>query len=81
MIIIATYNSTVEGVFYKGNSRSPLLYELVVRLRKLELDFGLKILTIHVVGKRMKMQGSDGLSTGHFKEGVCVGETMSKYCL
>ena len=28
----------------------------------------------------MKKQGTDGLSRGHFKEGVCIGELMDKYC-
>jgi len=79
VVIIATDNSTAEGVFYKGSSSSPLLYDLVVKLKKLELDFGLKIYITHISGERMKKQGADGLSRGHFKEVVCVGKLMSKY--
>ena len=28
----------------------------------------------------MKIQGADGLSRGHFKEGVCIWDLMLKYC-
>ena len=79
-VIIATDNTTVEGVYYKGNSKSKTLYDLVVRLRTLELTQGLRLYVTHVAGERMKSQGTDGLSCGHTKEGVCIGETMSKYC-
>ena len=37
IIIITTDNSTVESVFYKGNSTRPLLYDLIVRLRQMEM--------------------------------------------
>lgn len=80
VIIIATDNTTVEGCFYKGNSSSPLLYDLIVRLRNIELHRGIKLFITHVSGERMKQQGADGLSRGHFKEGVCIGELMKKYC-
>ena len=36
-IILATDNSTVEGCLYKGNLQSDKLFELVVRVRALEL--------------------------------------------
>lgn len=80
IVIIATDNSTFEGVFYRGNSISPLLYELIVRLRQIEMTFGLRLYLTHVSGNRMKKQGTDGLSRGHYKEGVCIGDVMAKYC-
>ena len=46
----------------------------------MELQYGLKLFVTHVAGERMKKQGTDGLSRGHFKEGVCIGELMDKYC-
>ena len=36
-----TDNSTAENSFYRGSSKSKLLHELVLRLRKLEMDFNL----------------------------------------
>ena len=77
---MATDNTTVEACFYKGNSSSVKLYDLVVRIRELELDYGLKIFITHVSGTRMKAQGTDGLSRGNTNEGVSFGDTMLKYC-
>ena len=79
-LIMATDNSTVEGCFYKGNSKSPKLYELVVRMRQVELEHNMKIYITHVPGTRMKAQGTDGLSRGNCYEGVSFGESMLKYC-
>ena len=77
---MATDNTTIEACFYKGNSSSVKLYDLVVRIRELELDYGLKIFITHVSGTRMKAQGTDGLSRGNTNEGVSFGVTMLKYC-
>ena len=79
-IILATDNSTVEGCLYKGNSPSMKLYDLVVRLRALELRTGSFILVTHVAGKRMVAQGTDGVSRGSLREGVCLGDAMTAYC-
>ena len=60
-IIIATDNATAEAVLYKGNSTSEKLFDLVVRLRELELRSAAKIIVTHVSGERMKAQGgTDG---------------------
>jgi hypothetical protein len=80
IIVMATDNTTVEGCFYKGNSNIPLLCKLILRLKKLELHRGTKLYITHVSGERMKQQGADGISRGHFKEGVCAGDLMEKYC-
>lgn len=36
-VFICTDNSVAERAFYKGNSKSPLLFNLILRLRKLQL--------------------------------------------
>jgi len=57
-----TDNSTSESCFVKGSSRSKLLHELVVRLRKVEMQCGGNLHVVHVAGTRMIAQGTDGLS-------------------
>ena len=43
------------------------------------MKHGFQLLITHVAGERMKSQGTDGLSRGHLREGVCLGEFMRKY--
>ena len=61
-VIMATDSSTVESCLYKGNSSSPKLFDLVVRLKSIEMRTGAHILPTHVSGERMKAQGTDGVS-------------------
>ena len=49
---------------------------LVLELRMLEMEFGLTIHIIHISGKRMIAQGTDGCSRGSLMEGVMAGEDM-----
>jgi len=51
-IFIFTDNSTAEATYYKGTSTKPLLFELVLRLKKLEMEAGAKIHLIHCAGTR-----------------------------
>ena len=80
MLIIATDNSTVESAIYKGNSSNEKLFELIVRLRLLELKVGGKFIVSHVSGKRMVHQGTDGISRGHLREGISVADMMLDFC-
>jgi len=57
-----TDNSTAESCFHKGGSSSRHLHDLVLRLRKLELDARFTLFVVHVAGTRMIAQGTDGLS-------------------
>ncbi len=75
-IFMFTDNSTAEGSYYKGNSPSRLLFELVLRLRELELLGGLILHVIHVAGARMISQGTDGLSRGDCSSGIMGGQHM-----
>ena len=70
----------VEACLYKGNSSSPKLFDLVVRLKLVEVKQGVKVLVTHVSGKRIQAQGTDGVSGGSFREGVALGEKMILYC-
>ena len=74
-----TDNSTAESCYYKGSSTSPLLHELILRLRKVEIDIGFRLYMVHVSGTRMIAQGTDGLSRGMLLEGVLTGKSMLGY--
>jgi hypothetical protein len=64
---------------YKGNSSSPKLFKLMVRMRKLETMYNAKIVVSHVSGKRMIKEGTDGVSRGQLREGVAAGESMLSF--
>ena len=78
-LFLFTDNSTAESAFDKGSSSSRLLFELVLRLRNLEMKEACKIHLSHVSGKRMIAQGSDGLSRGNLSEGVMRGAGMKGF--
>lgn len=52
-VFMFTDNTTAEGSYYKGNSPSKLLFELVLCLCQLEMSGGLMLHVIHVAGSRM----------------------------
>ncbi len=73
-LFVFTDNSSYEGTFYKGHSKtSPKLTELVRRLRMVERRYGCILHVIHIAGSRMKFSGVDGLSRGDFLEGIMAG--------
>ena len=74
-----TDNSTAESCFHKGGSSSQHLHDLVLRLRKLELDARFTLYVVHVAGMRMIAQGTDRLSRGVLLEGVMAGKDMLSY--
>ena len=78
-IFIFTDNSTAEAAFFKGSSKSKLLFELILELRELEMKCKTKIHFVHVAGTRMIAQGSDGLSRGNLSEGVMKGTPMDDF--
>jgi hypothetical protein len=79
LIFLCTDNSTVESALVKGNSSSRKLFELVLRVRVLEMREGAHIVVSHVSGERMKAQGTDGVSRGQLKEGVSTGADMLSF--
>jgi hypothetical protein len=78
-VFIFTDNSTAEGVFYKGNSTSKKLFELVLRLRRMEMEAQLILHVIHVAGTRMIEEGADGGSRGDLTQGVMAGKAILDY--
>ena len=75
-VFMFTDNSTAESAFYRGTSSSRLLFELVLRTRKLEMDGHVFVKVIWVAGTRMIEQGTDGLSRGDLMTGVMAGANM-----
>ena len=79
-LFLFTDNTVAEAAFYKGNtSSSRALFDLIVRLRMIEISGALRFWVIHVAGKRMISQGADGLSRGNLLEGVMEGKPMLAY--
>lgn len=74
-LFMFTDNTVAEVAFFHGTSSSKVLFDLVLRLRKVELESGVLLDVIHVAGTRMIRQGADGLSRGNTLEGVLGGNT------
>ena len=78
-LFLFTDNTTSEAAFFKGTSKSKKLFELVLRLRNLQMHYGMHLHVIHVAGKRMMAQGTDGVSRGDMLTGVFAGKSMTDY--
>lgn len=78
-VFLFTDNTTAEAAFNRGSSSSKKLYELVKEVKLMEMVFGTKIHIIHVAGKRMIEQGTDGLSRGCLTDGVMIGQVMTSF--
>ena len=65
---LSTENSTAESCFVKGSSTSKLLHGLILRLRKVEMEYGVTIFLVHCTGARVVAQGTDGLLRGTLLE-------------
>jgi hypothetical protein len=78
-VYIFTDNFTAESAFYKGNTSTKALFELVLRLRTVEMLGLIQLHVIHVAGTRMMSQGTDGLSRGCLTEGVMMGSPMLSF--
>ena len=79
-VIMATDNQVVQASIYKGNSSSPKLFDLIVRLKLVEFKVGMNLIVTGVSGSRMKLQGTDDVSRGSLKTVVTVGNKMIDYC-
>jgi hypothetical protein len=71
-----TDNAVAEAAFYKGTSSNRQLFDLVLRLRRLEVDHAFSLHVIHISGRRMQSQGTDSLSRGDLLSGVMHGSPL-----
>ena len=78
-LFLFTDNDVAEGTFYKGTSSSKPLFELILRLKEIEVNNLLRLHLIHIAGTRMILQGADGLSRGSLAEGVMTGKCMQSF--
>jgi hypothetical protein len=78
-VFLFTDNSTAEAAFARGSSSNRKLFELIKHVKLLEMTRHTRIHIIHVAGKRMIVQGTDGLSRGVLSEGVMGGDDMSAF--
>jgi hypothetical protein len=79
IIFMCTDNSTVDTALTKRKSSSRKLYELMLRVQLLEMRHSCRIIVLHVTGKRMKAQGTDGVSRGQMNYGVTTGRDMMTF--
>jgi hypothetical protein len=78
-LFLFTDNSVAEGAFFRGTSSNPKLFDLILRLRQLEIHRSLRLHVVHVAGQRMIAQGTDGLSRGNLDMGVMEGTPMLSF--
>lgn len=78
-LFIFTDNSTAEGAYYNGNTDSKLLFDLVLRLHRLDMGGLLWMHITHVAGTRMVAQGTDGLSCRDLTEGIMQGTSIESF--
>jgi hypothetical protein len=75
-LFMFTDNLTAESCFYQGSSKLRQLHALVLVLRTLEMTYGMTIHAIHVSGKQIIAQGTDGCLRGSLMEGVMTSKDM-----
>jgi hypothetical protein len=70
-MFLFTDNGTAEAAFFKGTSKSEKLFDLELRLHKIHMHGEIVLHLVHVAGRRIISQGTDGLSRGDPAE--CLG--------
>jgi hypothetical protein len=78
-VFVFTDNSTAEAAFNRGSSSNRKLFDMVKQVKLMEMLFKTRIHIIHVAGKRMIAQGTDGLSRGCLTDGVMIGKEMTSF--
>jgi hypothetical protein len=78
-VFIFTDNLTAEPAFFKGNSLSEHLYDLMLHLRELEMKGNLILHMIHVAGTHMHEEGADGASWEDHLTGAMNGTSVLTY--
>ena len=78
-LFLFTDNLVAEYAYYKGSSSSRMLFDLVLRMRKMQMAGDLILHVIHISGTRMQACGVDALSRGNTSEGVMSGAKLLSY--
>jgi hypothetical protein len=69
-VFLFTDNMVAECAFYRGTSSNPLLFDLILKLKQVELTHSLHLHVVHITGTRMMAQGTNGLSRGAPSYGI-----------
>jgi hypothetical protein len=78
-VIVFTDNQVAESTYFQGSAKNSELHQLILGLRKLEMEGKLIIHFVWIAGTRMIDQGTDGLSRGEFSSGVMAGADFLKF--
>jgi hypothetical protein len=75
-LFLFTDNFVTEWAYFRGSSKSKGLFNLILRLRALEMYGDLIIHLVWIAGMQMIEQGTDGISRGDLVTGVMSGTHM-----
>jgi hypothetical protein len=78
-VFVFTDNSTAETAYFKGTSSSQELFQITLRLQNVQMVGRTSIHFVHIAGKRMILQGTDGLSRGINTVGAMGGESLVSF--
>ena len=78
-VFLLTDNLVTENAFYKGSSSSKKLFNLILGLRKLELEGDIILHMAHVSGKRMITSGVDVMSRSDTTKVVTKEDSLLSY--
>jgi hypothetical protein len=78
-VFVFTDNQVAESTYFWGSAKNFKLHQLILGLRKLEMEGKLIIHFVWIAGTRMIDQGTDGLSQGGFSSGVMAGADFLKF--
>jgi hypothetical protein len=65
--------------FLEGLFQSRKLFDLILELKMIEMEYDLILHIVHVSGRHMIRQGSDGLSREDHSQGVMTGASMESF--
>jgi hypothetical protein len=78
-VFLYTDNQTAEGSYLQGTAKSRALFELLVTLYKLQMQFDFILHVVWIAVARMIQQGTDGLSRGE-ENGIATCGMSSYVC-
>ena len=72
-LLVFTENLVSKSVFYKGPSKSPLLFGIVISLHQVQIKGEFILHIVHIAGMRKIETGIDGISICNNLGGVMRG--------
>ena len=72
-LFLFTDKLVFESLLYKGKSKTPLLFDIILRLHQVQMRGELILHVIHISGTQMIEAGIDGLFRGNNLGGIMRG--------